>query len=86
MNTIDKHSNYGYYILCKGAYKLDMDRLTEAIEKATKKWKDAYIRFMNVANSPFEEPMCVLYDTPKGNTRLTKLVSFRELEFFLENN
>lgn len=86
MKTIEKHSNYEYYILCQGAYKLDMDRLSKAIEKATKKWKDSYIRFMNVANSPFEEPMCVLYDTPKGNIRLTKLVSFSELETFLEYN
>ena len=86
MKKIDKHSNYGFYVLYKGAYKLDMERLTQAIEKATKKWKDAYIRFMNVANSPFDEPMCILYDNPKGNTRLTKLVSFSALEDFLENN
>lgn len=86
MKTIDKHSNYAYYVLCNGAKKVEQSRLDKVIEMVRDHCKGkGYIRFMLASNR--EEPMCILYEENKGTARkLTKLITLSELETFLENN
>lgn len=85
MNTIDKHSNYGYYILCNGAKKVEQSRLDKVIEMVRDHCKGkGHIRFMLCSTK--EEPMAILYTDNKGTERLTKMITLSELETFLENN
>lgn len=86
MNTIDKHSNYYYYIVCSSkAHKIEEQRLNALIEMVRDKCHGkGFVRFMLVADT--EEPMAILYSDFNGKERLTKLITLSELEYFLKNN
>lgn len=78
----DKYTNYNGYIVDRrtGAYEVEESRLLKVIMKMQEKYKNPYLRFMWMTREGVNEALCVLYSDKKKCERVTKLVTFSEVE------